>query len=62
MDRNILGKILDDAPDVWEDLHVFPINDLLQHSTEGTECMCDPKIEVHGAKLIIIHNSYDGRE
>ena len=57
-----LNAILNDAPDVWEDLHVFPLDDLLPHSTESTECMCDPEIEVCGGKLIIIHNAYDGRE
>ena len=24
--------------------------------------MCDPKVELHGAILVVIHNSYDGRE
>lgn len=44
------------------DRHVYPLNDLLPHVTEGTECPCDPKIEVIGANLLIVHNSFDGRE
>ena len=44
------------------DQHVFPLNDLLPHNTDGCECMCDPAIEVVGGVLLIVHNSYDGRE
>lgn len=44
------------------DQHVYPLNDLLPHNTEGTECHCDPKIEVVGGSLLIVHNSFDGRE
>lgn len=45
-----------------EDLHVFPVDDLLPHSTDSKECMCDPEIIVEGGVLVVIHNSYDGRE
>jgi hypothetical protein len=45
-----------------EDVHVVPLNDLLEHSTDSAECMCDPKVLVDGAVLIYVHNSYDGRE
>ena len=44
------------------DIHVLPLNDLLLHTDSGTACMCDPKIEAIGGRLLIIHNSYDGRE
>lgn len=57
-----LQGILDDAPEEWDDLHVVPVEDLLPHNTDSHECACDPEIEVHGGKLIIIHNSFDGRE
>ena len=63
MDDKTLQRILNDQPKEWEDLHVFPIGDLLPHTTEdGAECLCDPTVEAHGGKLIIIHNSFDGRE
>lgn len=62
MNDEMLQRILDDAPVEWDDLHVIPLDDLLPHNEEGTECMCDPVIEVHGGRLIIIHNAYDGRE
>ncbi len=61
MNNETLKRILDDQPEEWEDLHVIPLDDLLPHD-DGTECHCKPRIEVHGAKLIIIHNAYDGRE
>ena len=47
---------------VDSDIHVLPIDDLLPHEDVGTGCICDPEIEVYGADLIIIHNSFDGRE
>lgn len=42
------------------DIHVMPINDLRKHVFEN--CPCHPKIEVVGASLIYIHNSWDHRE
>ncbi len=45
-----------------EDIHVLPIDDILPHEEKDTDCICDPEIEVHGAVLLIIHNSFDGRE
>lgn len=44
------------------DQHIIPLEDLLPHAEKGTDCMCDPRCEVHGAVLVIIHNSFDGRE
>jgi len=43
------------------DIHVMPINDLLPHY-EREDCHCDPEIKVEGGKLVIVHNSFDGRE
>jgi len=45
-----------------DDIHVVPVDDILPHDTEGTDCWCDPRIEVIGANLLIVHNSFDGRE
>jgi hypothetical protein len=44
------------------DIHVYPIEDLMEHTTDSADCPCDPRVEVDGARLIVIHNSYDGRE
>lgn len=45
-----------------DDYHIFPVNDIKEHVLEGTECSCNPTIEVAGASLIIIHNAWDFRE
>ena len=45
-----------------EDQHVIPLNDLLEHDTDSKECWCDPEIKVEGAVLVVVHNSFDGRE
>ena len=43
-------------------IHVTPINDLKGHSEDST-CECNPKCEIlENGEILIIHNSYDGRE
>ena len=50
-------------------VHVYPVNDLWEHETDGEECWCDPEIrwvdpetgETYSEPLVI-HNSADGRE
>lgn len=46
-------------------IHVVPVNDIEPHEErlmEGYECKCEPKIEpIHGS-ILVIHNSFDGRE
>lgn len=44
------------------DMHVYPLDDLKEHDTSGTDCHCNPRIEVIGGSLLIIHNAYDHRE
>ena len=41
--------------------HVLPVNDL-KHHTENTTCECSPKVEHINGNMVVIHNSYDGRE
>lgn len=50
-------------------VHVYPVNDLKEHDTEGLTCWCCPVIEWGDADLgdpyaepLVIHNSADGRE
>jgi len=40
--------------------HIYPIDDLKLHETEGNPCWCTPRVEENGQ--LIIHNSLDGRE
>lgn len=42
--------------------HVHPINDAEEHDLEGTVCKCGPSVVFEGAEIIVIHNSFDGRE
>jgi len=44
------------------DQHVYPLNDLREHITDGPGCPCEPRIEVISANLIYVHNSWDHRE
>lgn len=43
-------------------VHVLPINDLKPHSETGTSCECLPKVKQVEGGVIIVHNSWDGRE
>ena len=49
---------------IAEPLHVVPVDDLIEHDTFTTDCICGPRIEIVevGAPLVIVHNSLDGRE
>ena len=43
-------------------LNILPINDLEEHEETST-CKCEPSIEIlEDGELMIIHNSFDGRE
>lgn len=42
-------------------LHILPINDLKPHE-KSTTCECEPKVIYEDGEMIVIHNSYDGRE
>ena len=41
--------------------HVLPVNDLKEH-TEDTTCECKPRVEFENGNMIVVHNSFDGRE
>ena len=43
-------------------IHILPIKDQHPHTEEGYRCLCNPKLRVENEHLIIIHNSWDGRE
>ena len=42
-------------------IHILPINDLEAHE-ESTTRKCEPKIIEENGELIVVHNSFDGRE
>lgn len=43
--------------------HVLPIDDIKPHE-ESSTCPCCPKVEIleSNGEMVIIHNSFDGRE
>lgn len=45
--------------------HVHPIDDTQEHDTseKGNTCHCDPSIIIEpNTEIIVVHNSFDGRE
>lgn len=42
-------------------LHVTPINDTEPHE-ESTTCKCEPRVEHINGNMVVVHNSFDGRE
>lgn len=48
-------------------VHTYPVNDLIEHVTDGGECPCGPTTEPvmrqDGSNgWVVIHHSLDGRE
>lgn len=49
------------------DVHVYPVNDLIDHDIDGGDCLCGPRIEAvkrddGSCGWILTHHSLDGRE
>ena len=42
----------------WQ--HIIPKNDWIEHKDFGLDCICEPKIDWE--YMLVIHNSFDGRE
>jgi len=52
-------------PEMPRYIHVVPVNDTRPHEErylEGYLCKCDAKLEPVYGTIIVIHNSFDGRE
>ena len=48
-------------------VHVFPVNDIIEHNTDTDDCVCgptaEPVIDDDGScGWVIVHHSLDGRE
>lgn len=46
-------------------VHVVPLNDLKPHDTsdKGNTCHCNPRVIIEpDSDIIVVHNSFDGRE
>jgi len=45
-------------------IHVHPLNDIKEHDTSdtGNTCHCEPTCKMEAGEIVVIHNSFDGRE
>lgn len=48
-------------------MHAYPMNDLMEHETDGEDCVCGPAVrhikhDDGTSGWIILHHSLDGRE
>jgi hypothetical protein len=45
-------------------IHIHPLNDIKQHDTSniGNTCHCEPTCKIESGEIVVIHNSFDGRE
>lgn len=42
-------------------ISVIPVGDIEPHE-ESTTCKCEPKVIYENGEMIVVHNSFDGRE
>jgi hypothetical protein len=43
--------------------HVYPTDDVKEHDTNHAAlCKCEPVTEISEGGVVVIHNSFDGRE
>jgi hypothetical protein len=52
---------------VSDTIHTIPVNDLIEHTTDGRDCPCGPTtepVEREDGSMgwIVLHHSLDGRE
>ena len=43
------------------DINILPVGDIRTHVEDAT-CPCNPRVEIIGANLYIVHNAWDHRE
>lgn len=48
-------------------IHTYPVNDLVEHITDGGDCPCGPRTEPVERQdgsigYVVVHHSLDGRE
>jgi hypothetical protein len=43
------------------DLNCLPVDDIREH-IEDASCSCNPRVEIIGANLLIVHHAWDNRE
>ena len=43
-------------------IQIYPVYDSEEHNLEDTTCKCNPEIIFDEPEIIVVHNSFDGRE
>jgi len=46
-------------------IHVYPLDDIKEHDTSdtGNTCECEPRVIIEpDSEIVVVHNSFDGRE
>lgn len=43
-------------------VHVWPLEDWIEHELDTATCICGPELEQGSAALMVTHASLDGRE
>jgi hypothetical protein len=48
-------------------IHAYPVNDLIEHDTDSSDCICGPRVEPverddGSYGWVVVHHSLDGRE
>jgi hypothetical protein len=56
-----------DEPRTASTVHCYPVGDLVDHDTDGDECICGPTTEPverddGSIGWLVVHHSLDGRE
>lgn len=59
--KQMIARHCNNCSHEWKTYHVLPVGDLKKH-TESYTCECKPIVEHEGGNIIVIHNSFDGRE
>ena len=59
--RQMKDKHCNSCGHYWEVFHVLPLNDIKEHR-ESYVCHCLPEVKYEGENMIVVHNSFDGRE
>lgn len=43
-------------------IHVYPLDDLIEHEVEGTCCPCGVRVDWSHAEAVVLHRALNGRK
>jgi hypothetical protein len=44
-----------------ERLHIYPLDDIIEHTTYSENCICNPNVMITNESMLIIHYAMDCR-